>query len=199
VAPPDQRTPAGRLLPVTLGAVSAADTGRPDTRPRFRNQQRTGGRCRRVQFPSHRDTAPASCGVRGGHGCRRTAAVRPSRWQRDGHRPPCAPARRPGQPARVAAAGGQRRSGRAEADALADPGSRPVSGVRRCGHRRLGQGRADTAAGAMLDSRQQNRPPRPQRPTRNGTATCGAGQHRHGLTARFVVWRRPENQRCPTR
>jgi hypothetical protein len=61
VAEPDQWTPARRRLPVTLAAVSAVDSGRPDTRPRFRKQKRTGGRCRSVRFHRHPDTVPRRC------------------------------------------------------------------------------------------------------------------------------------------
>jgi hypothetical protein len=41
VAAPNQRTPTGQRLPVALAAVSAVDSSRPDTRPRFRKQQQT--------------------------------------------------------------------------------------------------------------------------------------------------------------
>jgi hypothetical protein len=37
----------------------------------------------------------------------------------------------------------------------------------------------------------------PQCRTRNGTGMCGIGRHRHGVTARSVVWGRLESQRHP--
>ena len=176
MAPPDQRTPAGRLLPVTLAAVSAADIGRPDTRPRFWKQQRTAdaARCPVLQPPGHR---PAGCRVRGGRGCRRTAAETQSRSQHDGHRPPCAPARLPGQP------GPGRRSRRTptvrtrgQRTHLGTTGRRPVSGAADtdgCGRvlRTLRQGHAgqppakpSTAAPSSDQERDRNVRRRPAPP-----------------------------------
>jgi hypothetical protein len=72
-----------------------------------------------------------------------------------------------------------------------------------CGHWQPAgvSGAADTRDGgrvvqaygnATLDSRQRNRPLPLACPAGNGTARCGIGQHRHGQTARSVVWGRPE-------
>jgi len=182
VAPADQRTPAGRLLPVTLAAVSAADTGRPAAVPEAAADR---GRCCCVQFPSHPDTAlpaPVSAVDAAAAGLGTDAVAVAAR------RPPPCRARLLVclvNRARVDAAGGHRRSGRGQRTHLRIPAAGRCPALRTltaaagsCGH----------GGRAMLDSRQQNRPPGPQRPTRNGTAMCAAGQHRHGLSARSVVW-----------
>ena len=98
----NERTPARRRLPVTLAAGSAADSSRPDTRPRPQTAA-DSGRCRGVRVSAQPDT------LAGRGGRRRTArprSHRPSTYER-----PCAPA-----PARLrwstgqaGAAGGHRR------------------------------------------------------------------------------------------
>jgi hypothetical protein len=62
-----------------------------------------------------------------------------------------------------------------------------TSGARHCGRPRPGQGHADAAAVATLDSLQQNRPLPLACPAGNGTTRCGTGQHAR-RTAGSVAW-----------
>jgi hypothetical protein len=58
MTPPEQRTPAGRLLPVALGG-GVRGGHRPSGHPAaVREAAADRGRCRRVRFRSHPDTAP---------------------------------------------------------------------------------------------------------------------------------------------
>jgi hypothetical protein len=95
VAASNQRTPAGRRLPVTLAAGSAADSSRPDTRPRPKTDTRAPPRW----------TAAAAAGLPG------PAVAVPARCGR-----PCAPRLLGcgGQSGQAGAAGGHRRSGHAD-------------------------------------------------------------------------------------
>jgi hypothetical protein len=93
--------------------------------------------------------------------------------------PRCPVPRTPaGVPRQVRAAGGQRQSGRSDTGrGWWTPAARkypaalrtPATAAGSCGH----------DGNALLDSRQQHRPPPPQGPTRNGIASCGIGQHHH--------------------
>jgi hypothetical protein len=95
VAASNQRTPAGRRLPVTLAAGSAADSSRPDTRPHPKADTRAPPRW----------TAAAAAGLPG------PAVAVPARCGR-----PCAPRLLGcgGQSGQAGAAGGHRRSGHAD-------------------------------------------------------------------------------------
>jgi hypothetical protein len=130
---------------------------------------------------------------------RRRAAVRP------------APGRNPGRPADTAqgcpvtrtplGSGPGRRSRQTPTVRRSDSGR----GLRKpATRRRPARWTPATAAWARghcgngrLDSRQRNRPLPLGCPAGNGTARCGIGQHRHGQTARSVVWGRPESQHRP--
>jgi hypothetical protein len=59
-------------------------------------------------------------------------------------------------------------------------------------------GHGDTAAAATLDSRSRTVHHPAAMSDRNGTPMCGTGQHAR-LTARSVVWGRPESQRRPVK
>jgi len=161
--------------------VSAADINRPDTdqpsghRPRFRKQQRTST----ASAVSGSATLWTPAAVSGwAAGCGRTAADPLPPFRHHGSAAHVALARlcwsrRPGRRSRLVAA--VRTRGHRRRPARQREPARP----RHCGHPRLPQGHACTAAAATLDGRQQHRaPPQPARrpppEPRPGTAQSSA-------------------------
>jgi hypothetical protein len=149
--------------------VSAADTNRPDTdqpsghRPWFRKQQRTA-KASAVSGSATTWTPAAVSGCPAG--CGRMAADPQPPFRREGSAAHVALARlrwssRPGRCSRLVSAVRMRGHRTRPAGHRTQPaGHREPARLRHGGHPRAGQGHADTAAAATLDSRQQNRPHR---------------------------------------
>ena len=160
VAAPDQRTPAGRPVPVTrLSAVSAAEAAvrTPAAVPQRHRTADTAA----VSGSAATRAPPAGRGVRGGPrpaatGLRRTRSPRSSTPAAAAH---FVPPTRPRWPTGT----GQRRRRtpavrtRGQRTRLANTGSPQAPDAADTRH--CGRGHADTAAAAPLDSRQRNRPP----------------------------------------
>jgi hypothetical protein len=197
-----QATASGSGGHPPAAAVSAADTNRPatDLVDTDRGSGSSSGqprrpRCPVLQPPRHRPRGPAGAGRRRTRSrrCRATAGLRMSdllvcsarlRWsscqvdaasgtavRMRGHRTRPAEHREPARPA------------------LRTPATAAGYG----GH--CGSGRAGQPAAGPFTTRSGVRPERDSN-VRHRPPLCGTGHHAR-LTARSVVWRRPESQRRP--